>query len=139
MATNADTILLDTSAAIALVRPEQSGHRAVRAAVQGLVLGLSGHAAFETYSVLTRLPPPQRLTASAAARLIATNFPHECHLSPRTAGDLIESFAAAGISGGAVYDGLVASAAVAAELPLVSVDRRAEPIYRSLGVQLRLL
>lgn len=102
-------------------------------------MGLSGHAAFETYSVLTRLPPPQRLTASAAARLIATNFPHECHLSPRTAADLIESFAAAGISGGAVYDGLVASAAMAAELPLVSVDRRAEPIYRSLGVQLRLL
>ncbi|MEE3849953.1 PIN domain-containing protein [Gordonia sp. LSe1-13] len=139
MATSAETVLLDTSAAIALVRPEQAGHIAVREAVRGRSLGLSGHATFETYSVLTRLPPPQRLSPAAAARLIATNFPIACHLAPNAAGELVASFAATGISGGAVYDALVAAAAVSAGLPLLSVDRRAEPVYRALGVDLRIL
>ncbi|MCF3940977.1 MULTISPECIES: type II toxin-antitoxin system VapC family toxin [Gordonia] len=139
MATNAEVLLLDTSAAIALVRPEQVGHSDVRAEVKGRTLGLSGHAAFEMYSVLTRLPPPQRLTARAAARLITTNFPHRCHLSPQHTAELVERFATVGISGGAVYDGLVGAAAAHANLTLLSLDRRAEPIYRALGVRLKLL
>lgn len=139
MATSADPVLLDTSAAIALVRPDQDGHRAVRTRLTGRSMGLAGHAAFETFSVLTRLPPPQRLTPKAAARLIATNFPATVHLSPTRALDLIDTLARLGIPGGAVYDALVGAVAVEHGLRLVSLDRRAEPVYRSLGVDLELL
>ncbi|AZG46323.1 type II toxin-antitoxin system VapC family toxin [Gordonia insulae] len=131
--------MLDTSAAIGLVRPGHEGHDKVRAATRGRRLGLSGHAKYEMYSVLTRLPPPQRLTAAAAARLISANFPHECHLTPEGSRRAIERFAALGISGGAVYDGLVGAAAADAGLVLLSLDRRAESIYRALGVRLEML
>lgn len=136
MATSADVLLLDTSAAIALVRPGQDGHDRVLAAAKGRKLGLSGHATFETYSVLTRLPPPQNLSAATAARLIAVNFPHSRYLSPKRSGRLLADLAESGISGGSVYDALVGAAAVEHDLPLLSFDRRAEPVYRSIGVNL---
>ena len=136
MATSGEIVLLDTRAAIALVRPGQEGHDVAAAAVGGRALGLSGHAVFETFSVLTRLPPPQRLSAAAAAHLITVNFPHSRFLSAERCADLVASFAALGISGGAVYDALVGAAAVEHDLPLLTFDRRAEPTYRALGVNL---
>src|SRR5664279_5002978 len=48
--------LLDTSAAIALLVEDHEAHAATLEAVRGRRLGLAGHAWFETYSVLTRLP-----------------------------------------------------------------------------------
>jgi hypothetical protein len=48
--------LLDTSAAIALMVEDHDAHIATLDAVRGRRLGLAGHAWFETYSVLTRLP-----------------------------------------------------------------------------------
>lgn len=44
MPTSADPLLLDTSAAIALVQPRHTRHRLVRDRVRGRSLGLSGHA-----------------------------------------------------------------------------------------------
>jgi predicted nucleic acid-binding protein len=102
-------------------------------------MGLAGHAAFETFSVLTRLPPPQRLTASAAERLIATNFPHTRQLSAGRAASLIADLARLGITGGSVYDALVGAVAVEHGLRLISLDRRAERVYLALGVDLELL
>jgi len=61
----------------------------VVAAVSGLTRGLAGHAAFKTYSVLTRLAPPARRPASVVARLIAVNFPATRYLSPSRASDLV--------------------------------------------------
>ena len=49
-------LLLDTSAAVALVVEDHEAHAATLEAVRGRSLGLAGHAWFETYSVLTRLP-----------------------------------------------------------------------------------
>jgi predicted nucleic acid-binding protein len=43
------------------------------------------------------------------------------------------------IAGGAVYDALVGSAAVAHQLALVTRDRRALPTYRALEVDVELL
>jgi uncharacterized protein with PIN domain len=48
--------LLDTSAAIALVVEDHEAHAATFAALKDRRVGLAGHAWFETYSVLTRLP-----------------------------------------------------------------------------------
>lgn len=100
---------------------------------------MSGHAAVELLSVLTRLPPPQRLSPAAALRLQRTNFPDSRFLSATHTGELLQEFAAIGLTGGAVYDGLVGAAAREHTLPLVSCDRRAEPTYRLLGVTYELL
>ena len=102
-------------------------------------MGLAGHATYETFSVLTRLPPPHRLTADAAVRLIATNFPHTRQLSTERAAGLMADLARLDITGGSVYDALVGAVAVEHGLRLVSLDRRAEPVYRALGVDLELL
>ncbi len=132
-------LLLDTSAAIASVLTTHVHHQAVLTAIGGSPIGLAGHAMFETFSVLTRLPTPQRLSAELAARVIRTNFPHSAHLDPERLSALPTEFAAVGISGGAVYDGLVGVCAVAAGASLLSCDRRAMASYAALGVHVLLV
>jgi hypothetical protein len=75
-------LLLDTSAAIALVAPTSDAHAAVMKRTRGATLGLAGHAAFETYSVLTRLPGALRLNAAGALSVIEANFPASAFLTP---------------------------------------------------------
>ncbi|VAZ73638.1 Ribonuclease VapC27 [Mycobacterium persicum] len=100
---------------------------------------MSGHAAVELLSVLTRLPPPHRLKSAAALRLAETNFPESRFLSATDTKDLLREFAELGLAGGAVYDGLVGAAARKHKLPLITCDRRAELTYRVLGVNYELL
>ena len=139
MPTSAEHVLVDTSAALALVQRENPFHRAARTRLLPCHRGMSGHAAVELLSVLTRLPPPQRLSPAAALRLEATNFPASRFLSATDTGELLREFVEAGLTGGAVYDGLVAAAAREHRLPLITCDRMAEPTYRSLGVSYQLL
>lgn len=139
MPTSADVVLLDTSAALALVNDGHVFHTAVYAEAVARRRGLAGHAAFETYSVLTRQPPPWRLPPEDARRLLEHNFPHTHHLSAAAAAELARQLPARGISGGAVYDALVAAAAREAGLPLLSCDVRAAGTYVALGVDLRLV
>ena len=141
MPTSADSartgpLLLDTSAAVALCVQQHDQHEVTLAALTGHELGLAGHAVFETYSVLTRLPGRIRLAPAAAARLLERNFPHTRLLSTQVALGLLAELADSGLAGGAVYDGLVAAAAREHDLPLVTRDRRALPTYRRLGVRL---
>ena len=72
---------------------------------------MSGHAAVELLSVLTRLPPPQRLSPAAAFRLEVTNFPDSRFLSAIGTADRLREFVEAVLAGGALYDGLVGAAA----------------------------
>jgi predicted nucleic acid-binding protein len=137
--TKPEAVLLDTSAALALVTPGNDLHERAQARLRGHRLGLAGHATFETYSVLTRLPGHKRLTAAGARRLIETNFPASVHLDAGDSATMLARLTAAGVSGGAIYDGLVAAAAKAAGLLLVSSDRRAVETYLALGVQFELL
>ena len=65
------------------------------------------------------------------------NFPDSRFLSGTRIGDRLQEFAAAGLAGGAIDDGLVGAAAREHRLPLISCDRRAEPAYRALGVRPR--
>jgi predicted nucleic acid-binding protein len=132
-------ILLDTSAAVALSVSGHDHHDETFEAVAGRRLGLAGHAAFETYSVLTRLPPPARLSPAAATRLLATNFPHSRFLSPERASELLQVLADHGLGGGSGYDALVGAVAVEHNLTLVTRDRRALDTYRALDVTVELL
>ncbi len=139
MPISAERLLLDTSAAIALVSPHHVLHSAARQRMRGARLGLSGHATYETYSVLTRLPPPQRLSPSAARRLIETNFPDSVVLDEPSSREVLQRCVEADISGGAVYDALVASAARAHDIRLISADARAERTYRAWAIDYELL
>lgn len=132
-------VLLDTSAAVALSVADHELHRLTMEAMDGRRLGLSGHAAFETFSVLTRLPPPARRPPPVVARVMRENFPASRFLSVEAAGALVERLSDGEIAGGAVYDALVGAAAVEHGIPLATHGRRALDTYRVLGVDVELL
>ena len=131
--------LLDTSTAVALIVEDHEAHIATLDAVRGRRLGLAGHAWFETYSVLTRLPAGLRRSPADALRVLDRNFPASGFLGEAQAADLGSELARLGISGGAVYDALVAAAARQHRLPLVSADARARSAYEALGAELELI
>ena len=133
-ATRAPDALVDTSVAVPLVVADHEHHYAVVNAVGNKTLGLAGHAAFETFSIVTRLPPPARRSPGAVARLIAHNFPATRFLSDQVAAELLARLGTLGIAGGAVYDALVGAAAVEHGLTLMTRDRRAVDTYRRLDV-----
>lgn len=139
MPISADPLLLDTSAALASLNPSNPHHEAVLSRSRGHGLGLAGHAAFEAYSALTRMPPPLRLASGQAQRLLAERFPHSRFISPERARGLLATFADLDLVGGAVYDALVAAAAVEHDLLLLSCDRRATGTYQALGVSFEIL
>jgi len=131
--------LVDTSVAIALMVEDHDAHVAALEVVRGRRLGLSGHAWFETYSVLTRLPGALRRSPADALRLLAHNFPASAFLAADVSQTLGPEIADLGVSGGAVYDALVGAAARQNQRPLVSADARARPVYEALGVELEMI
>ena len=142
MATSASggpELLVDTSVAVALTVADHEHHDATFEALEGRRLGLAGHAAFETFSVLTRLPAPARRTPATVARLLATTFPHSRFLGAQACRSLFERLDAVGIAGGSVYDALVGAVAVEHGVRLVSRDRRALETYRALGIEVEYL
>jgi predicted nucleic acid-binding protein len=133
---NGPDLLVDTSVAVALTVADHEHHVATFEALGHRRLGLAGHAAFETFSVLTRLPPPARRTPAAVARLLKAGFPHSKFLSAKAAAALLANLDTLGIAGGAVYDALVGASAKEHGLPLATRDDRAVEIYRVLGVRI---
>ncbi|HUR48473.1 MAG TPA: type II toxin-antitoxin system VapC family toxin [Acidimicrobiales bacterium] len=136
---SAPDLLVDTSVAVALLVADHEHHEALHTELGGRRLGLSGHAAFETFSVLTRLPPPARRTPQVVARVISENFPHSVFLSAKGAERLFGKLVDAQIAGGSVYDALVGAAAAEHGLVLATRDRRAAETYRALGLEVEML
>jgi predicted nucleic acid-binding protein len=132
-------LLVDTSIAVALSVADHEHHERTSAALRGHRLGLSGHAAFETFSVLTRLPVPARRRPAVVARMLTANFPQTRFLGADTAASVLPELAALGIGGGAVYDALVGACAKEHGLALATRDRRALETYRALGVEIELV
>ncbi len=137
--TKSGDLLLDTSAAVPLVLADHEHHRSMVDALRGRRLGLAGHALFETYSVLTRLPPPARRSPAVVARLLAEAFPATRHLGADDAARLLGRLGPMGIGGGSVYDALVGATAASHRLPLVTRDVRALDTYRALDVDVVLV
>ena len=133
-AEESDVVLLDTSAAIPFIVKDHDDHDVTRAHVHGKRLGLAGHAWFESFAYLTRLSAGRRRSPADAARILAQNFPASQFLSEAAAHQLTTDLARLTISGGAVYDALVAAVARERGLTLVSRDARAQPTYEALGV-----
>ena len=130
---------MDTSVAVAVCLNTHEWHDAARTALEGRSAGLAGHAAFETFSVLTRLPPPFRRPPSVVARMLGSNFPHTRFLSADGAAELFRRLAEGEIAGGSVYDALVGETAREHGVTLVTCDRRALETYRVLGVTVEVL
>jgi len=140
MATSAERpLLVDTSVAVALVLADHEHHDATFERLAGRRLGLAGHAAFETFSVLTRLPAPARRTPATVARLLAKSFPSSRFLGAESSAALIGRLDSLGVAGGSVYDALVGATAAEHGLPLASRDRRALETYRALEVEVEFL
>lgn len=131
--------LVDTSAAVALLVADHEDHESTFRVLGERRLGLAGHAAFETFSVLTRLPVPSRRTPDVVMRLLAANFPENRYLSAEGAAALVSRLAGENVAGGAVYDALVGAAAAEHGLVLATRDLRAVHTYRALGVEVELL
>lgn len=128
---------VDTSVAVAALDAGHLAHSACVAAVRELRPALAGHAAFEVFSVLTRLPGSLAVDPGDAAALLARVFPESVWLSPGHSQNLLGRLAPIGITGGAVYDALVGEAARVNERVLLTRDQRARRTYDLLGVEHR--
>lgn len=130
-----DSWALDTSVAVAALDESHETHRACRRVAMKCRPALAGHAAFETYAVLTRLPGAARATPETAMKLLNLAFPKRCWLTPRQHDKLIEKLADLDIAGGMVYDALIAEAARVNNLTLLTRDTRALRTYERVAVR----
>jgi predicted nucleic acid-binding protein len=129
----------DTSIAIAALVADHEARDLAEDALKQCATTIA-HVALETYSVLTRLPPPHRLTSADAAALLAARLPARyATLDASKYAKAPARLATAGVSEGATYDGLIALTALEHDLELLTRDRRAARTYRALDVPYRLL
>ncbi len=112
--------LPDTSCMVAAVCAWHERHREaigeidrrLRAAEPMLI---AAPAAVESYAVLTRLPPPHRVSPASALELIEGSFMEHGQviaLDERAYRDLVRRLASAGIAGGRTYDAVIAECAL---------------------------
>ena len=133
-------IAVDTCVAVAAALPWHEAHAAARSALPRTKIALLAQVAVETYSVLTRLPPPQRVPAPVAREYLNETFAlPPLVLPPDGYERLLDLAAAEGIAGGSVYDALVGATAREAGATLLTLDRRAVATYQLLRVDYRLI
>jgi predicted nucleic acid-binding protein len=125
---------IDTSVAVPLMLATHPRHAAIAAWAEGKRLFLCGHAAAETFSVMTRLPGDLSISAADAVAVIDSAVEGVLPLSEASQRTVHRDLAAQGVVGGAAYDGLVALAARESGLPLATADSRARGTYAALEV-----
>lgn len=130
---------VDTSVVIAAVDVGHALHQVAAGAVLAHRPAMAGHTAFEAFSVLTRIPPPGRRSPDQAEQLLRNNFPDPCWLKVDATARVFRRLGELRIVGGAVYDALVAQAALDNQRTLLSLDRRAERTYLAVGVSYEML
>ncbi|MBK7722152.1 MAG: type II toxin-antitoxin system VapC family toxin [Austwickia sp.] len=134
-----DVWAVDTSVAVAALDAAHGAHAACLDVVRGERPALAGHAAFELYAVLTRMPGSLGVDPRQAAHLIERVFPEVAELDPAAAAALRTRLPVLGITGGAVYDALVAEAARTTGRRLFTRDQRARRTYDLLGIDYHLV
>ncbi len=130
----------DTSVAVAAALPWHEAHAPALSALSRAKMPLLAQVGVETYSVLTRLPPPQRVPAPVAWDYLRETFAlPPLVLTPDGYVELLEVAAAERIAGGALYDALVAATAREAGTTLLTLDRRAVTTYQLVNADYRLV
>lgn len=125
----------DTSVVVAAFASWHEHHEAARRALDGGVR-LIEHCALETYSVLTRLPPPHRSPGAVARDFLRARFDQPfLRLSAAAYRSFVLGLPEQAVTGGAAYDALVAGTAAASGAELITCDRRAAAVYESCGVR----
>lgn len=131
-------VCCDTSVLVPALVQWHPAHDDCRAALED-VWAVASHVLIETFSVLTRLPAPHRLSARSAADLVGAlpfqplGFPAEDTV------DLIASLGSGEIRGGGAYDALVGRTVALARGVLLTRDKRAQTTYDTVGVAYRLV
>ncbi len=129
----------DTSLVIAAFASWHDSHEAARHALdEGL--RLVEHCVLETYSVLTRLPPPHRVSGGLVRDFLKARFSQSfLRLGATAYRAFIVELPDRGVAGGSAYDALVAATAADCSAELFTCDRRALPIYERYGVRTRFI
>lgn len=101
---------------------------------------LVDHVELEAYSVLTRVPEPFRALSHHVAEHLTGEYPGErLSLAHDNRRRLVARLAHAGVSGGAVYDALVAATAAEHGRTLLTLDSRAAATYARMGALVEFL
>ena len=126
----------DTSVAVAAFASWHEFHERARKALDGDVR-LIDHCALETYSVLTRLPPPHRCAGSMVRDFLRSRFAEPyLRLEARAHKEFVLELPDHAVTGGAAYDALIAATAVGHAAELITCDRRAASTYESYGARI---
>lgn len=124
----------DSSVVIAALGQWHPAHEASRAAIVGEERGLVGHVAFEATSVLSRMPEPYRMMPTvvmdALDRISTSPW---LALDAASQRSCLRRAITEGLSGGALYDALIAATAREHGATLLSADRRAREAYEAMG------
>jgi predicted nucleic acid-binding protein len=132
-------ITCDTSVLVAAFARWHTEHPLAVAALTR-VDAVVEHALVETFSVLTRLPPPRRVPARLVTLFLDEHFPPSTsRLAGAPSADVLHLAENTAVIGGAVYDLVVALSAARAGAVLLSLDRRAASTYDAAGVDYELL
>jgi len=132
-------IAVDTSVVVAAFASWHEGHPDA-AAVLARKPRVPAHVLVESFSVLTRLPPPHRAPTDLVASFLEQRFREAPLVLPARAHmELVQSAADAGLVGGAIYDALIAATARHAGATLLTRDQRARSVYEHVGVRHELL
>jgi predicted nucleic acid-binding protein len=95
------------------------------------------HVFLETYSVLTRLPAPLRMTGMQAGTFLSQAFPKSpLAIGPDENRKLLDVLMHEHIIGGSTYDALIAFTSVKHSAQLITRDRRAAATYAAMGASI---
>jgi predicted nucleic acid-binding protein len=126
-------IALDTSVVVALLSPWHVSHDLTLSALEKISgprtrFIIPAQVLAETYSVLTRLPAPHRISPADAIRLLEANFQRDARVDSLSGSKFWAALSGAAetkVAGGRTYDWLIAqTAAEAGETLLVTFNRR---------------
>ncbi len=132
-------IAVDTSVVVAAFASWHDGHRSAAEALARKPR-IPAHVVIESFSVLTRLPAPHRSPPEVVETFLREHFPQAPLSLPATALQaLVRAAVAARISGGAIYDALIAETVKRAGGTLLTRDRRAVPTYERFAVRFELI
>jgi len=126
----------DSSVLIPALASTFEGHERCVSALAGRSPRLISHVAFETTSVLSRMPEGLRMTPVSVRDALDLDFPDSwLALDAEGQRSCLRRAVDAGLRGGALYDALIAATAREHGATLLSADRRAREAYEAIGVE----
>jgi predicted nucleic acid-binding protein len=134
----------DSNVMIKALAQWQADHQIARDEIEGRLrageaMVLAGHAVLETFSVLTRMPAPYRISPSQALRAISGDYLERgsfVALEAEAYPDLLADLAARRVAGGRTYDAVIARCAEMASVDVLLTFnvRHFEGLVRNIAI-----